>query len=76
MFRIQINNGQLYAKSDVVDTESFLRKDERYLLQSAITNQHPAINAIYGKAINTLRLVTVHNRKADEIEVLSCASGR
>lgn len=72
VFRIQINNGQLYAKSDVVDTESFLRKDERYLLQSAITNQHPAINAIYGKAINTLRLVTVHNRKADEIEVLSC----
>ncbi len=72
VFKAMIKDGQFWMNSEIVDLKSFLCKDERYLLQSAITNQHPAINAIYEKAINTLRLVTVHNQKTDEIEVLSC----
>lgn len=72
VFKAIIKDGQFWMDSEIVDLKSFLRNDESYLLQSAITNQHSAIKAIYGKAINTLRLVTVHNKKTDEIEVLSC----
>lgn len=72
IFHVIIKDGAIYYCGDADKIDSVLEKDKRYLLQSAICNQHPDINAIYPKAVNTLRLVTVHNQKTNEIEVFSC----
>ena len=72
VFHVSIENGSLIYKGNPVRVDSFFSPNSRYLLQTAINNQDPAIAVIFPKAINTLRLVTVHNLKTDEIEAFSC----
>lgn len=45
-----------YSIEDFID---MLPKGSKLILQEKMTEQHPAINLIYSKAINTIRLITV-----------------
>lgn len=72
VYHLCLKGNEILYKNNAIDIKEFFNRDDRYLIQEAIPNQHPAISAIHPKAINTLRLVTVHNFKTDEIEVFSC----
>lgn len=72
VFHIQIIGGEIYYKGKKIDGNVLFENNERYLIQSTISNQHQAITKLFSKAINTLRLVTVHNLNSNEIEVFSC----
>jgi len=72
VFHVEMLNGELFYKGDLVEANTFFEENNRYLIQEAIRCQHPAISVFHNKAINTLRLVTVYDEKKQTIEVFSC----
>lgn len=55
------------ASDDEIDA---LYLDNEYIVQNAIKNQHPAISKIHPHAINTIRIVTVYDKKRCDYVVL------
>lgn len=72
VFSIVIRDGEVYYNNARVSLYSILDDNVSYILQEAIHNQALPLDLLYNKAINTLRLVTVHNQQQNTIEVLSC----
>lgn len=71
VFHIICENGQLrYNASDISFDyllNVIMKDGGRYIIQERIPNQHPAINNIYARSINTLRMITVRDQKTGEI---------
>lgn len=72
VYRIFIKEGKTYYNGNAINIHDLVEKGSRILLQCAVINQHPAISAIFPNAINTIRLVTVHNSETHDIEVFGC----
>jgi hypothetical protein len=72
VFHVKRKDGEIQYNGMPIDLNTFFLKNDRYLIQEAIQEQHPEINIIHPKAINTLRLVTVYNKKTREVDVMSC----
>lgn len=56
----------LFEPNGIIDRLS----KQQYLIQNLVV-QHPEISRIYDKSINTIRLVTLYDKKQDEIVPLS-----
>ncbi len=56
-------NSEIKSSNEVYD----IVKEGVFLLQSSIKFQHNDINAIFSKSVNTIRLVTIHDFKKNEI---------
>lgn len=67
VYHIQVGKDGVKNRLDMAK----ITKSGRWLLQSAITNQHKCISALHPKSINTIRLVTVWNNRTNEVEILS-----
>lgn len=72
VFHIEVKDGIVYVDGEKcgMDKLEQIFSDRRYVLQHRIS-QHESLNAIFPKSINTIRLVTVYNKKSNEVEVLS-----
>lgn len=66
-----ISNGEISIGNRIYDVAAFsqLLQGGRFLVQQCIT-QHEAINKIFNKAINTIRLETVYDYKTGELKIL------
>ena len=72
IIKCMIHNDQLFVNSAII-TPSELKnmcKKGRYIIQKAIS-QHPEMNRMYDKSVNTIRMTTVKNLLTQEIEILS-----
>ena len=65
-------DGSIHYKGAIIPLDEFraILGQGRFLIQRTL-KQHDAINKIFPKAINTLRIVTVYNKETKGIEVLS-----
>lgn len=72
IFHVEIKAGILYYNEEKCSLSEFKKKVgvDYFLLQERIKEQHPIIQKLYPKCINTLRITTVRNLKTDKIEVL------
>lgn len=72
VFRIQTNNGRIFidGKDSTDDDLEKQFNGHRYIIQQRI-EQHDAIKAVFPKSINTIRLVTVYDKKEDRVVVFS-----
>lgn len=66
-----IEDGKIIIDKNIYDVVAFtqLLQDGRFLVQQCIT-QHDAINKIFNKSINTIRLETVYDYKTRNIKIL------
>lgn len=71
VYRVEINEGQLWLKGKTINLDTFSSIDKRYIIQESIANQHSALNALHPQSINTIRLVTVYNRQTRDVEVFA-----
>lgn len=69
---IKVEDGQLFIKNKPVEMDEFksMVSKGKYLVQSYIENQHPAMKALFPNSINTLRVTMVRTKQG--IEVLGC----
>lgn len=74
IFRLKVTGGNLYLNGEQSTLEEFskLTCSERFLLQERIREQHPLMDSLYRKSINTLRITTVRDFKTNTIHVLGC----
>lgn len=72
VFHIEVKDGIAYVDGEKcgMDKLEQIFSDRRYVLQHRIS-QHESLNAIFPKSINTIRLVSVYNKKSNDVEVLS-----
>lgn len=72
ILHVIIEKGQIHYGGRIVPIDEFkaILGKGRFLVQKTL-KQHDAINRIFSKSINTIRIVTVHNRQTNEIEVIS-----
>lgn len=72
VFHVKSNGESIMIGGEIVTDESLSNKFSkgRYLIQEKIS-QHDKINAIFSHSINTIRLVTVYNKKEKQVEVFS-----
>ena len=72
VFRLEIKEGGLFIDGVKSDKECLKSKlsSNRWIIQQRI-EQHENISAIFQKSINTIRLVTVYDKKNDKIRVLT-----
>lgn len=71
VYRVEIKEGKLWLNGEAISLEEFSSKDKRYIIQEAIADQHPALSALHPQSLNTIRLVTVFNRKSRDVEVFA-----
>lgn len=66
-----IGNGKINIDNKTYDIDKFIQLlgGGRFLVQKSIT-QHDAINKIFGKSINTIRLETVYDYKTKDLKIL------
>jgi len=72
IFALQRRKGVLYVnkkETTIEEINSRINPCLSFIVQERIS-QHPALNKIYDKSINTIRLETVINPKTKEIEIL------
>lgn len=50
-------------------------KGERYLIQAYVTNQHPGMNALFDKSLNTIRVTMVRTETGIDILGVMCLMG-
>lgn len=72
VYHVKSNGDMITIGGEIASEESLSNKFSkgRFLIQEKIT-QHERINAIFSHSINTIRLVTVYNRKENKVEVFS-----
>ena len=71
VYRVEINEGQLWLKGEAISLDTFSSIDKRYIIQEAIADQHSALSALHPQSFNTIRLVTVYNRQTHDVEVFA-----
>lgn len=66
VYKIAIKSKRLLVEGKETSLTDFQRKlgENGYLVQKKIDDQHPVISCIYPNSINTIRLVTVYDRKS------------
>lgn len=71
IFVLEIRNRQLFCNNHEISIKDLevLLKGKKYLFQDFIC-QHPLMNRLYDKAINSIRLVTVRDLQTGEIVIL------
>lgn len=72
IFKLVVRDGKCYidgVETQMEDAKKFINEKfekEHYLVQTLV-EQHPVLNAIYEKSVNTLRLITLYDRKSDMV---------
>lgn len=73
IFCVSLRGNTLYFDDAPISHECLSKKlrekNGRYLIQTRLV-QHPEMNRLYAHSINTLRIVSVHNPKTGDIEIL------
>ncbi|MCQ2312226.1 MAG: hypothetical protein MJZ84_02095 [Paludibacteraceae bacterium] len=63
-------DGKLFSKEQAKEEIISRLRGDHYIIQDLV-EQHDVINAIYDKSINTLRLITIYNKRNDCVIPLS-----
>ena len=73
VFNLKYKKGlnKFYLNGEIENEDAIISilKQNKYIIQEKVC-QHPEINALYSKSINTIRLVTFRHRDTHEIDVL------
>lgn len=72
VYHVKIDGGVIKYKDKPIEFSSFFEKNQRYLLQEAISDQHRDLKALHATSINTIRLVTVYDVNSNDVVVLGC----
>ena len=74
IFSLRIKDGTIYYNDEKKTLAEFLSIVDNgyYFLQDRIVIQHPEVEKLYPKSINTLRITTVRNLQTGKIKVLGC----
>ena len=69
---IEIHDRQLFSRGEAISVAELYEKvkDNKYLVQRFVTNQHPAMKALFDKTLNTIRVTMV--RTDAGVDVLGC----
>lgn len=72
VFHVKSNGNTVFVGGESRSEQEVLNmfSKGRYLIQEKIT-QHEKINTLFSHSINTIRLVTVYNKKENKVEVFS-----
>lgn len=73
VYKIEINKGILFSDGKDTSPIVFQKKlgEQRFLVQKKIDAQHPVISRIYPYSINTIRLVTIYDKKSKKAKEFS-----
>lgn len=71
VYHVKLNKGEISIDGKASSPQELLAVlgYGKYLLQNTLV-QHPRISAIYPKAVNTIRLETIYDKRNNKIEIL------
>lgn len=74
IFGLKIEGNEMSCDGEKVSMENLKSKfsNGKYFLQEYIDVQHPDMNRLYSKSINTLRITTVRDVNTGKIELMGC----
>lgn len=72
IFTLKINDGRIFCDNKETSLKDLKEKLSvgKFFSQSLIKNQHPLMEKLYPKAINTVRITTVRDLKTGNIELM------
>ncbi len=72
IFTIEFSSGNVFMNKKKVEKEVVISelKKRKFLIQHLIKNQHPDMEKLYPKAINTVRVTTVRDVNTGKIELI------
>lgn len=74
IFLLEIKKGKIIKDKEEISIEELknLVANNRFFIQDRIPEQHPLMDSLYSKSINTLRITTARSLKTGKIEIMGC----